>query len=509
MKPKILLVKHFDYAILGVLAILFLFAAYKSFIATDQTVKELTRKIDRSDRIVKEELLDDDKPNLVVPDYRGMLKLRFDRPAVISPYPRDPLFPEPDILVKPILLTVDQTNESTLEKVRLVELVQSRDEVVTVEYEYDSSENKSIVRVTGMGEGDCDVRIRDTLERVYLWRCTVVRVSKPPYPPVECVFRPMPPVLKQGGMVRPARVLVNFIPLKPYGPGDEYGITTGANIYRKRSDQLDMDYQLITPLPLKPCTQAEIDAIWERFIEPVEERPAAGEAPAGAVEPRPPGVYVPPVADRPALAVPRPTHREEAAFPREGKPLDGAYVYLDADLEPGETYIYKIVTVSEIERGDAVPCKQPFVSEPILVPSLISFRVVRISRDGARIAITVPHPETAELVTEEFNFVPGMNICGFDKRMRTIEIQFPDGRTVIRRISETVEFSTNAILVDTLTILKKFEYRLNFKVKDGKAMFTFEARPTPASLVLYLTQRGALRWKKEEGEKAAGTKERE
>ena len=147
MKPKILLVKHFDRAILAALAALFLFAAYKSFIATDQTVKDLTDEIDRHARAVEGEMSDDDKPNLPVPDYRGMLKLRFERPAVISPYPRDPFFPEPDILAKRVLLTVGQSDETTLEEVRLFELVRTRDEVVKVEYEYDPSENESVVRI--------------------------------------------------------------------------------------------------------------------------------------------------------------------------------------------------------------------------------------------------------------------------------------------------------------------------------------------------------------------------
>jgi len=500
MKPKILLVKHFDRAILAALAVLFLFAAYKSFIAADETVKDLTDEIDRHARVVEDEMSDDDKPNLPVPDYRGMLKLRFERPAVISPYSRDPFFPEPDVLVKRVLLTIGQSDESTLEEVHLIELVQSRDEVVKVTHEYDRSKNESVVSITAAGEGDCDVRIRDTLERIYRWRCTVVRVSKPPYPPTQCAFRPMPPVLSEGEQVRPARVLINFVPIATPPPNDKHGITTGADIYRKRSDQLDMDYQLLTPDPLRTATQAEIDDIWERFAGPREEAPAAARRPVGRAAPVPgPGearVFVPAEAGRAAPPAAGAIARRQPTTSAGAKPLHG-YVFLDDDVEPGETYVYKVVTVSEIERGEAVPCEDPVVSEPVLVPSLVSFRVTRISADGARILITVPHPETGQLVTEEFSFVPGMSIRDVKKLKRTIEVRMPDGSIKVHHITDPVEFSTNAVLVDTLTILNKFEYDLDSKLEDNEPVFTFKVKPVSNPLVLYLTRRGALRWKEE------------
>lgn len=491
MKLKILLVKHFDHVILGALGILLFYALFQAFIARDTALDEIADEIRRAEGVINDALTDRTTPKTEIPDYLTQLRLRFERPRVISPFPHNPFYPEPDIIVERALqIGVGKVYEKELERAHLVEVVQTKD-ILKVEFDYDPEIGSSVVTIEALKKGQTDLRIRDSRERTYRWRVYVLKdvTSDPPRPPIFVTTQANPPYERRN-IRKPARVLITFRHDNPEAPGEGVGITTGAFVERKLADTPDVEYIRVTADPVIPASQSEIDEKWRRFIEPEEEpdddvaatpEPTRTGRPVG-------GVFVPTEAG----AAPRRAQRQPQTYRSvipEGKPLKGAYVFLDDTVDPGESYVYRITTISASEDADPVPCKKPFVTPiPTVVPSLVSFALIS---GGGRVAITRANPESGEPLTEEFSLLPGMSIQGRKRIRVTVR------RNGVDRVQwREVDFDMNCVMVDMLTLLSDINYRVRYDWRKEK--FTFLAKSPKSSLLLYLTPRSALRWKQKE-----------
>ena len=88
MKPKIILVKNFDYAIIALLAILLLATIYAAFIAKEKKVEALSNEIAGYDRTIQGKLNRTDTPEFESGNYFDDLIGRVKHLPVISPFPR-------------------------------------------------------------------------------------------------------------------------------------------------------------------------------------------------------------------------------------------------------------------------------------------------------------------------------------------------------------------------------------------------------------------------------------
>jgi len=506
MKLKIVLVKHFDHVLLGVLVLFLLFSVYKAFIEREEKLKELSGNIDRYVRVIENEIKGADVRKEKVRDYLTELKLRFARPAVISPYPHDPFYPKPDIRVHDYLVLSVGKKPYTKKLIRrhLIELVQAKEDIVKVDFEYDPDEGASTVTIEPLRKGQAIVRIRDNQGRTYRWRVFAQEKPRtdPPNPPLDISFKAYGPVEAQGEITKPARVLISFRHDNPPQPIDGVGITTGAYIERKPEEAPDVEYVRLDKKFLVPATQQQIDVLWDRAEPPeVDIRKGEGEGAASAAgyEPITPAAgYVPPEAGERPLRRQRGRELGTPEMAVSEKPLKGAYVFLDTTVDPGESYIYRITTVSATTDTEPIPCKDPFVTAlPILVPSLVDFSYL----GGARIEITRPTPwEEGKSLAEAFSFIPGMTIRAKARIKRTVRINGVD-RT--RRVE--VDFNTNCVMVDTISKLRRITYSVRNDWRNNK--FSYKVKSSSNPLLLYLTPRGVPRTKAKKGETKRGAGE--
>ncbi len=103
MKPKIILVKNFDHAIIALLAILLLATIYAAFIAKEKKVEALSSEIASYDQTIQSKLKRTDTPDLESDNYFDDLIGRVKHLPVISPFPtnRNPFYPMDYIRLTP------------------------------------------------------------------------------------------------------------------------------------------------------------------------------------------------------------------------------------------------------------------------------------------------------------------------------------------------------------------------------------------------------------------------
>ena len=182
-------------------------------------------------------------------------------------------------------------------------------------------------------------------------------------------------------------VLISFTPTNPEQLSQTVGFSTNAAFYRKPAGASDAEYVRLDdpddpPVPLNPRTDprhhAEVPApggARRRVGADRADRNNRAGRPGAGDQPR----LRRPV--RPACAGSR--HGNPSSHPgrrgtdRANRPRD-AFVFLDQTVDDGESYIYKIVTLSIAPTPDVepVPCEAPYVSpEPVFLPSLVEFTV--------------------------------------------------------------------------------------------------------------------------------------
>ena len=451
MKPKILLAKYFDRVILGCLMLLLIYAVYKASVR-DTTVADLASEIDRCKRIIEKEMAKEDPPVITTRDYLDELRSRLERSPVLSKYIYNPFFPAADTSVteRPLQIMVGQSKAYVVKRRNLVEVIETDEDVVLVEFQYAPQEQGSEVTITGVGTGGTSVRIRDDRGHVFVWRVVVVEEPAPPNPPRDVVFAAKPPYERDGNELRPPRVLITFRHNDPTMPTQEAGLTSEVGLYRKFADQPDVDYKLLTRDGLLKALTAEsiekIKAVWN---DPVEERIEEEGLPYEE------GFIVPTKVDLIPVYHEVELPEEE---PRE-RLIPGEFGFLDTNVEQGESYVYKIVTVSAVEERPPVVCKDPYVIGGT-VPSLTSFFLRSAGVTTTSIMVTRANPAGEKPFTNVFRVIAGMSIGGIVR--------------VDKRRGQSVDFATDCIMVDTLQEKRSVQYRVRRNARTGK--FTYKVR---------------------------------
>lgn len=485
MKIKVLLAKYLDWVILIGLAGFLAFALLRAFVLKGAGMEKVAEEITQYERVIKEAMISRKILDIPQRDYVAELRARYEHPAVISPYRRNPFVPPREIPYPGVLQIVkDKSIDVKLNGARLTDLIAENEynEYVRAKFRYDPEDNLSIVTFTGIAQGLPVVKIRDDVEQVYIFRISVreIEIPPPPNPPVGVSIDVQAP--REVGQKRePAMALIVFWPDNTGAPTPKVGLTTHADIYRKLAEAPDVEFKRINKEPIAPLTNASAQRIrqaWRIEAGPAPVERAPGPAPArGPVVPQEFGDIPPaPIADAqtagPAIAA-------------------GAFAWVDATVEDGEAYVYKIVTLNiaaDVEPREAEKEKQ-YVSASISIPTLVEFVVNSVSAGRARITLTRADPNTGLPLSTDFTVVPGMKIGG-RQRIR-VDIGPPARYNVI-------DFSTGAVLVDIVPAYRAIEYRTPLRAdwKTGKPVY--QVRLTGDARILYMTPGGLLRWKGKE-----------
>jgi hypothetical protein len=288
-------------------------------------------------------------------------------------------------------------------------------------------------------------------------------------------------------------VLISFMPNDPREPSRTVGFSNNAAVCRKPAGASDAEYvRLDDPhQPLAPLNRDQIHEMMLKFQGPEaaagQPAPAAPNAPTGR---GPLGLPVPEAVKE--IPSPRPGGAERAG----GEPAPGSFVFLDQTVDDGESYVYKIYTLSTALDVEPVPCKDPYVSAPIFVPSLVEFTVRAIAGDRAAVRIIRRDPDTGEwLAPQDFTVGVGMKIGG----MVTLKLpQLPE----MPPKTKDVDFSTGCLLVNTLPLFPLVEYnKLRLVRVENIYTVVYRARYARDPRILYLTPRGGLHFKSKEKER--------
>ncbi len=494
MKIKIVIASYADWVIIAALAVFLCVAAFQSFLMKDTKLDELKTEIDGYERKIKQRLTSAEILPMPKTDYVAALKDRFEHMPVISPFSRNPFLPPKEILYPLTQLREKASREIKLPGVRLMEQVSPVEEV-SVKFGYNADEDFSRLTITAVHSGEVTLRMRDDMDQVFRFP---IRIRPVPQLPTPLPPAGTPVILSRGPFDRPmpdrtfrrepGAVLIFFRPDNPSPMPMNVGNTTAAEIYRKPADSPDTVWMKAHKAEmLTLSTPEQRRAILEKFQ--LDKRAKADATPV-----RPPAR-----SSGPVTAVEAPEMPGGAQAPSaEGTPgalteiPPNTYVFLDEDVEEGESYLYRVVTVSTAE--DAVPsrCKEPYVTPtPILIPSLVQMTLVSVTPRYARIRLSRQDPDSGETVAEEINVAAGMRIGGKIRR------KVPDGVDVRGnpRVKDvTVDFSTGCVLVDFAPKFREIAYRLPLSLdRAGRPQFRLTRSEEPR--IFYLTPRGYLRMK--------------
>jgi len=512
MKPKILLAKYLDWAVLAILAVVLIIVAIKSFPLRAAGEEKLKDEISQYDVAVQRGMNDTSAAPLAVHDYLGEIQSRFDHPAILDPYRRNPFLTREDIPYQPLQLRVGIPHSVRFLGTRLTQVIAGDEKLLHVDLAYDLPTGVSTVTFIPLETGETSIRIQTDEDLIHLFKISVrtLVTPPPPNPPSNVAVIPSAAVQFQN-VFKPAMVLIWFTPTNPEQLSQTVGFSTNAAIYRKAAGASDAEYvRLDDPdEPLIPLNREQIHEIMLQFQPP--EMPA-GPAPTTTTETTTPG------APAPATTVTAPAGAASAAPPvpeavteiraptltgteqQTGEPPPDSFVFLDQTVDDGESYIYKIVTLStaaDEPEVEPVPCEVPYVTpKPVFLPSVVEFTVRTITADSASVRITRRDPDTGEwLPWQDFNVGIGKRIGG----MRTLKLKLPAAMQIpgipVKTKDKDEDFSTGCILVNTLPNFHIVEYKLRWGPN-----FTplYQAKDTRDPQILYLTPRGALHFKSKE-----------
>jgi hypothetical protein len=254
--------------------------------------------------------------------------------------------------------------------------------------------------------------------------------------------KPLPPKDPRIEVIR-GKALVSVLFDNPPTLPRNAAPTAGVNIYRKIASRPDAEYRLLNDKgPLVP-NEAEREQIRKKLSlteqpgQPAstpERRPGRGEVeeakPVEAAKPVS-GAWGPAPGDI----------RRDAAQPDTEKSL---VWLLDEGVSPGETYLYKIVSVTEAIKGADQERQEsdPWVSPPVEVPSDVEYRLVSVREDVATIRVWKFDYKYDKWFEKTFQVAAGMKI-GRPERVKadkadaeSVEIDFSTGARLVAAIEE-------------------------------------------------------------------------
>jgi len=507
MKPKIAVVKYFDYAILGLLAVLLLYSLYVAFLVKDTKIAEVRDEIDSLVTKIHREMQRETAEPIPVPDHLKRLQARYQHMPVISSYAVNPFKPRKVVRGEDIYLAEGQSKTIRYEGVRIDKVDVANPNYFTLKGpDYDPETDTTVVEVVAKAESDSYLRLRDSMDTVYAHRVVVRREPElpPPRPPLAVAVQTYPPTEEPGGYRTRPKVVIGVVPDNPETPSKDYGFTTRIRVFRKPYGAADIDYiqvsdKLVPPLTAETATQLRKSLYMdvEYGVPGPESEVGAGRRPysPAPLEPAEPMPYEEWSRERqPAEAAPR-TGADVQVYALEQVLVEKNFAFVDDAVDEGETYVYKIVTVAYAPPAPPRECPFPYVVEnPVYVPSLVEFIVTSISASGATFEVTRPHPETGQLVTQRFRVSNGM-LIGTPVLLRE-ETQLLDGVPGPRYKITRADFGTDCVLVAGLSGIRKVEYRIGWDRKKQKYTYRVTLRSDPKAV--YLTPQGFLRWRARE-----------
>jgi len=516
MKPKILAVKYFDYAILAVLGVLLIYGLIQAFVVREKKVAEIRDEIDSLVAKIRREMQEETAPPIPVPDHLKQLEARYQHMPVISAYAVNPFKPRKIVRGEDIYLAEGQTKTIRFKGIRIDKVDAANPNYFTLNGpNYDPETDTTTVEVVAKSASDSYLRLRDALDTVYAHRVVVRREPElpPPRPPLAVAVQTYPPTEEPGGYRTRPKVVIAVVPDNPETPRKDYGFTNRIQVYRKPFGAADIDYILVSDKLVPPLT-AETAGELRRALRMdeyygAERRGAEVGAGRRAYGPMGPEAAEPiPFEEWSRQQRTTPTAGREPAAQVMVYSLDQAIVeknfaFVDDTVDEGETYVYKIVTVAYAPPAPIKECPVPYVIEsPVYVPSLVEFAITGISAAGATCDVTRPHPETLQSITQRFRVSNGM-LIGAPVQLRE---EILDGRPGPKYKMTLADFSTDCVLVTCLGGMRQIEYKIAWDRKEQKYTYRVGLRADPRAV--YLTPRGFLRWKGRSEVPGMGTEER-
>ncbi len=526
MKPKIAIVKYFDWVIVAVLALLLLNTLYQTFLTQDTEITELRDSINRYVDTIEAGMQRTEAPPIEVPDHLAHLRNRFERLPVISAYRTNP-FVVPVVVHPPLQIARGEAMTLRHEGTQIVEVVSYQQSLIRVDWEYDYEEDLTTVTVEGVAVGDSYLRLRDVTDVVHVRRVIVQEEATlpPPRPPLAALVRGYRPWEDADGRRYPGKVLVAFVPDNPDTPTADWGFTTGAQIWRKLAGAPDIDYTLLTEEPIQPITVEQAAELREEYLpfgyageDTFEDRFRYGGADEDVRQPTVGGEpTVPPPAeeflrerlraeeyraedeyeyefnrDRERPSTDRRTRIREVEITLDLVLRAKSFVFEDTGVNAGESYVYRIVTTAQGPKRDLVLTDNPYETDTVEVPSLVEFAVKTVSESAAGVVVVRPKPGTEELVREEFRVETGMPIGGpVEIREPNPALEFGPGP---RFIVTLVDFSTGSTFVTGVSRIRRVGY-WPLRYDERNQQYVYRVRLSSDPKAMYITSTGSLRWK--------------
>ncbi len=510
MKPKILLAKYLDWAVLAILGVVLIIVAIKAFPLRAAGEGQLKEDISQYDQAVQRGMSDTSAQPLPVHDYLSEIRNRLDHAAVLDAYRRNPFLTREDIPYPPLQLRVGIPHTVRFAGTRFTRVIAGDEKLLHVDLAYDLPTGVSTVTFIPLATGETSVRIQTDDDLVHLFKISVrtLITPPPPNPPTEVQVIPSAAVQYKNNF-KPAMVLIWFTPTNPDQISQTVGFSTNAAFYRKPAGASDAEYvRLDDPDdPPVPLNRDQIHDVMLKFQPPEMPGGTGPGTTTGTTAPGAPATTAPSPAISVSAAPPVPEAVTEIRPPttltgagQTSEPPPDSFVFLDQTVDDGESYIYKVVTLSTAADEpdvEPVPCQAPYVTpNPVFLPPVVNFIVRTITPDSASVRITRRDPDTGQwLPWQDFSVGVGKIIGG----VRTLKIPLPPEKQIpgipVKTENKDEDFSTGSILVNTLPNFHVVQYTLKWGPN-----FTpiYQAKDTRDPQILYLTPRGALHFKSKE-----------
>ena len=483
MKPRLFVITYFDKAVVGVCALILVWAFVLVMGSGGQDIDDIDQEIERAEGRVKQNLADSGKHAPEAreshPAPREVIEREFNHPPIIAEFRRWALYRRETITYPLIQVQAGGQRRVEIPGVRFDDKRIPPEELKIVT-DYDPEMNLTMVEIKAIKWVGKELRWSafDSEENRHVFRILVTKEAQEirPYPPEPVrVFASKGHVVIMAGLKQPRIV------------GEAAVRSKGIRIYRKRVDSPDAEYVQIGPALIEP----EAAEVWQRVIE---EYGSGKEGPRT----RPEGMEEH-AAERPDVLVadefrgataepggPEPM-RPEAVAPREFMPGQSCVV-VDQSVDSGEDYAYKILAVG--------PGAKPQLSEDVVrevsVPSNIEFYATLVTDEQVSVTVRRRNYDTGGWFLLRMFVKPGEMIG----RKKKIRITNPVTR---RRKSIEVDFRTGARLVACLTRVPRLRSVLRVKRQyiegEVKEDLIMTGRVAYTGKVVYVDRRGILREK--------------
>lgn len=482
MKIKQLAVTYSDKVILVIVVAVFLSAGYRAFFTGDPEKQQLEEEIPQDLTRLERNLETSEPPPLPEFEDADILARRYSQIAVVQPYRRYVLYRPTPIELGTFGFIEGRDGKIEVKGVQLVRVVYHNSEHIEVPEppqlidadDPSAGSYISIDPVESTSRKKTRLLARDIEGVQYL--AHVIVYTEPP------TVRPNPPRDVTAEVFRD-KVLLSMRWDNPETPTRSIAEAVGFWVYRKLEGRPDSSFRLLNEdQPAAPSDQHRRAVEQELGIGQyaVEREDAMGYYDDGDI--------LIPEEVTPAPRRPRRPDRAEEGL-EDDEFADLAY-YVDRTVEPGETYVYKVVAVTSMvdqQRRES----EPWISDPpVHVPSDVRFILTNIITRGASFRVWKRDHELGVWHNATFLVAPGMPV-GKSRRARYRDPYTDEFRT------KEVDFSTGARLVAAFTDAKIFEPEHSYTREETRTgmpriLPKWDLKETQGNLAVILTKKQEL-----------------